>query len=108
MIIDGIGVLSKVAAVGMTNSKFECSLNVQVLNGVRKEQLETAGVREGRSRGSRRPYTKQAPQTEQAVPDMGKKEKPVGPKKLSLRNVMTNPSSTISFVQVRIHIVSTP
>lgn len=89
---------------GFRSEKFEAEFlpNVQVLNGVRREQSETR-VREGRSRSSgdsRRTYSKQAPRIEAAVPDMGKKEKPAGPKKLSLRNAMTNPSSTISFVQV--------
>ena len=81
-------------------------INVQVLNGVRRERGVETGVREGRSRsaggrGGRRSFTK-APRVEQAVVDMGKKQRPSGPKQLSLRSAMANPSSTISFVQVRV------
>ena len=80
-------------------------ITVQVLNGVRREQGTETRVREGRSsRNARsgidcRNYTK-APVIEQAVTDMGKKQRPSGPKQLSLRIAMANPSSTISFVQV--------
>lgn len=73
----------------------------QVLSSVRNKKAG-AEVREGRSSrtGSiRRTHTK-APPKERPVSDMGKKARPTGPKQLSLRNVMTNPSSTISFVQV--------
>ncbi|KAG0614312.1 hypothetical protein M758_6G167300 [Ceratodon purpureus] len=80
------------------------SFGLQVLNGVRRERGVETGVREGRSRsaggrGGRRSFTK-APRVEQAVVDMGKKQRPSGPKQLSLRSAMTNPSSTISFVQI--------
>lgn len=52
--------------------------------------------------GSRRSITKQAPprKEQQAAVDTMGKDRPTGPKKLSLRNAMTNPSSTISFVQI--------
>ena len=81
---------------------------VQGINGVRKERAVDVGVlggrlsRSARSGSNRRNYSK-APRVEQAVADMGKKPKQSWPKQLSLRSAMANPSSTISFVQVRIY-----
>ncbi|XP_024394982.1 tRNase Z TRZ3, mitochondrial isoform X2 [Physcomitrium patens] len=86
--------------IGVRSSSTQ-SFSLQVLSSVRNKKAG-AEVREGRSSrtGSiRRTHTK-APPKERPVSDMGKKARPTGPKQLSLRNVMTNPSSTISFVQI--------